>query len=85
MPQALSAEPGAFLLEKTEVGKSNVAINERLAVSIKEAAQIVGLGRTRLYELLKSGEIPSIRLGRRRLIKIEALREFVGRLDNGRV
>src|SRR5262249_57885529 len=29
--------------------------------------QIIGIGRTRLYELLNSGELPSIRTGFRRL------------------
>ena len=59
-------------------------VEDRLAVSVKEAAQIIGIGRTRLYELLNSGELPSIRIGFRRLIKIEALRDFLGRLENDR-
>jgi excisionase family DNA binding protein len=62
--------------------KPKVPVNERLAVSIKEATQIVGLGRTRLYELINCGELPSFRAVGRRLFKIEALREFVGRLAN---
>lgn len=53
---------------------------ERLAVSVHEACQIIGIGRTRLYQLINDGELASVRLGSRRLVKIEALREFIGRL-----
>jgi excisionase family DNA binding protein len=60
--------------------KPSVPVNERLAVSLREACQIIGIGRTRLYELINNGELESIRLGGRRLVKIEALRELIGRL-----
>ncbi|HXW71699.1 MAG TPA: helix-turn-helix domain-containing protein [Methylocella sp.] len=60
--------------------KTGVPLSERLAVSLNEGGQIIGIGRTRLYELIKNGELQSVRLGGRRLIKTEALREFIGRL-----
>jgi excisionase family DNA binding protein len=60
--------------------KPTVPVNERLAVSLREACQIIGIGRTRLYELIRESELQSFRLGGRRLIKTEALREFVERL-----
>ena len=39
-----------------------------LAVSIGEAAQLIGLGRTRINELIKSGELPARKAGRRTLL-----------------
>ncbi|MDO8363050.1 MAG: excisionase family DNA-binding protein [Actinomycetota bacterium] len=46
---------------------------ERLAYSPSEACSAIGVGRTFLYSLLDSGQLASIRVGRRRLIPREAL------------
>lgn len=48
-----------------------------LAVSPGEAALLVGLGRTRLYEELRSGSLRSFKLGRRRMISVAALEEWL--------
>jgi excisionase family DNA binding protein len=37
---------------------------ERLALTPSETAKALGLSRTKLYELLRSGELPSRRIGR---------------------
>jgi excisionase family DNA binding protein len=42
-----------------------------------EAARRLSLGRTRLYELLGSGEIPSVRVGKLRRIPARAVRAYV--------
>lgn len=49
----------------------------RLAVSPSEAARLAGVGRTTLYQALGSGALRSLRIGRRRLITIEALRDWL--------
>ena len=36
---------------------------EKLAVSIAEAAQMVGLSTVKLSQYIKSGELPSLKLG----------------------
>ena len=46
-----------------------------LAVSPLAAAQMLGIGRTHLYELMNNGSLRSVRLGKRRLISIEAIKE----------
>lgn len=46
-------------------------------VSIVEAAQRLGVGRSMIYELLGEGSLPSIRLGTRRLIPVKALDELI--------
>lgn len=48
-----------------------------LAVSPSEAARITGLGRTSIYAAIKDGDLKSIKLGRRRLIRIIALEEWL--------
>lgn len=41
--------------------------------SVTEAAKFAGLGRTSIYEAMDSGELPSLKRGRRRLIPKRAL------------
>ena len=48
----------------------------RLAVRIDEAAAIIGLGRTKIYELMAEGKLEAVAIERRRLViyaSIEAL------------
>jgi excisionase family DNA binding protein len=44
-----------------------------------EALQVFPIGRSALYELLRSGEVQSFRVGRARFIPRESLLEFMGR------
>jgi excisionase family DNA binding protein len=50
---------------------------EPLAVSPVEAARLTGVGRTTIYLALGSGALPSMKIGKRRLIAIEALRAWL--------
>ena len=50
-----------------------------LAVSPNEAARLCSIGRTTLYAALSSGDLKSIKIGTRRLITLEALRDWLKR------
>ena len=50
-----------------------------LAVSPNEAARLCSIGRTTLYAALSSGELKSVKIGTRRLITLEALRDWLNR------
>ncbi|SBT69203.1 DNA binding domain-containing protein, excisionase family [Micromonospora sediminicola] len=50
---------------------------EKLCYTPTEAAALLGVGRTKVYELIASGQIVSIRIGRSRRIPAKALRAFV--------
>ena len=50
-----------------------------LAVSPNEAARICSIGRTTLYAALSSGELRSVKIGTRRLITMDALRDWLKR------
>ena len=50
---------------------------EPLAVSPAEAARLSGLGRTTIYAALGSGGLKSIKIGKRRLIALDALRSWL--------
>ena len=46
-----------------------MATSERLTLSIKEAAAILGISRNLAYELAKRGELPgAIKLGQKRIV-----------------
>jgi len=48
-----------------------------IAVPPNEAARIAGIGRTTLYGAIASGTLKSIKIGKRRLIAVEALRAWL--------
>ena len=52
---------------------------EPLTVRISMAVQLTGLGRSKLYELIKSGEIETIKVGAATLVTMSSLRRLFGR------
>ena len=50
-----------------------------LAVSPNEAARLCSIGRTTLYAALSSRDLKSVKIGTRRLITLEALRDWLKR------
>ena len=50
---------------------------ERLLLRPHGAAELLGLGRSTVDELIASGAIPSITIGRSRRVPLEALRAWV--------
>jgi len=58
-------------------------MTEKLLLTAEEAAEVLSLGRTKVYELLAKGELRSVRIGGCRRIPDAALREFVDRLLDG--
>ncbi len=50
-----------------------------LAVSPADAARLAGVGRTLIYEQIKIGALPSIKIGARRLIKLAELEAWLDR------
>jgi excisionase family DNA binding protein len=51
-----------------------------LLCPIPEACAEIGIGRSKLYQLIQAGEIEAIRLGKRRLVVRESLIAFIERL-----
>ncbi len=58
--------------------------DDQLLVTPEEAARRLSVGRTTLYELLSSGALPSVQIGRCRRVPVSALSTFVDRLS-GRI
>ena len=56
---------------------------ERLLLTVEEAAQRLGIGKTLAWELVWAGVLPSIRLGRCVRVPRQALEEWIARTMNG--
>ncbi|MGE0135109.1 MAG: helix-turn-helix domain-containing protein [Dehalococcoidia bacterium] len=53
---------------------------EALLVSVEEAAAALGVARTTAWELVRSGALPSCKIGARRLVSVSALRVYAAGL-----
>lgn len=49
----------------------------RRACSPEEAGDIIGISRCSVYKLLKTGELRSLSVGRRRVIPVDAIEELL--------
>jgi excisionase family DNA binding protein len=54
-----------------------------LAVDVPEAGRQFGVGTTTAWKLVRSGMLPSVRIGRRRLVLVSELERFAARLADG--
>lgn len=46
-------------------------------LTIAEACQALGIGRTKTYELVMSGTLASVKIGSRRLIAVSTIAEYI--------
>jgi excisionase family DNA binding protein len=53
----------------------------QLLVTSEEAAQALRVGRSKIYELMRSGELRSVKIGGSRRVSVTALAEYVARLE----
>ncbi len=53
----------------------------KLLVTAEDAAALLSLGRSTVYQLIRAGRIPSVRVGRTRRIAFAALEAFVAELE----
>jgi excisionase family DNA binding protein len=57
-------------------------VPEQLLLTPERAADRLDVGRTTVYELIASGQLDSVKIGRARRIPAEALVAYVERLRN---
>lgn len=55
---------------------------EKILIRPAEAAEILGIARSRTYALIASGELPSVRIGKSVRVPLAALHEWVDRLGS---
>jgi excisionase family DNA binding protein len=56
--------------------------NERnycpIAVSVSEAARLLSIGRTKVYELINDGTLRTVKVGRRTLVAMASIHALIG-------
>ena len=53
---------------------------DKRAISINEAAETLGIGVSKAYEAANSGELPTIRIGKRILVPLVALEKMLAKV-----
>jgi excisionase family DNA binding protein len=51
--------------------------DDRISVRIPEACRLIGISRSKLYELIEAGEIQTAKVGASRLVLVKGLETFV--------
>jgi excisionase family DNA binding protein len=54
---------------------------DRVLLTVEEAAEQLGIGRTLMYKLIAHGEVESIRIGRLRRVPTSAIQDYARRLS----
>lgn len=57
-----------------------VTTNEKVLLTVEETAERLGVGRTMVFRLLRSGALESVQIGRLRRIRRSAIDDFADRL-----
>lgn len=73
------AETRAPVVPEAQIINLTIENDEKLLLTVVEAARRLGIGRTLMYELLASGRIESVHVGRLHKVPVGALAAFVQR------
>lgn len=57
-------------------------LNEKHILSVPELADYLGIGRTLAYQLSRSTNFPTLKIGKRTLIPVEGLNEWLHKSVN---
>jgi excisionase family DNA binding protein len=71
-----SVVPNVFEMKELSAGRSS-HIRDRLTCTVREACHETGIGKTRMHELISGGVLESVKIGRRRLVKVTSLLRLV--------
>jgi excisionase family DNA binding protein len=55
---------------------------DRVLLSVEEAANRLGIGRTFAWRLVRTGDLKSVQIGRLRRIHVDAIREYTAGLTS---
>lgn len=54
---------------------------EQLVLSIDDAAKVLSVGKSKIYQEIKAGRLAAFKLGRRTFIKRESIEEYLANLE----
>jgi len=56
---------------------------EQLTISVKETMRALDLGRTTVNAMIADNRLESVKLGRRRLVKVDSIRRLIENAEGG--
>lgn len=68
---------GTLRLASCRIGEKMQTPQIPAALSVSDAAVQMGISRATVYRLLRGGDLPSLKIGSRRLIRRDALNSFL--------
>jgi excisionase family DNA binding protein len=57
--------------------------SDRLLLRVEEVAELLGIGRTKVFELIRCGELRSVKVGGSRRVSAAAVTAYVAMLEGG--
>ena len=75
---SVNVERSADADEPMRSGLRRLPFAQRLTCTVAEACEATGLGRTKIYELIRDGRVTTTTIGRRRLVIVQSLLALVG-------
>jgi excisionase family DNA binding protein len=69
--------------QSSERRKITEMTDKTLLLRPSEAAELIGVGRTRIYALIGGGVIPSLRIGRSVRVPADGLKDWIARQTAG--
>jgi len=55
-------------------------VTEAILLTTEEAAELLNIGRSKVFDLIRNGELGSIKIGRLRRVPLASIHEFTARL-----
>jgi excisionase family DNA binding protein len=65
-------------------GKKILSLKERFGVTVAIAAEYVGISKSRIYELLQSGELEGKVIHGRRIVVVKSLLQMLGQAPSAK-
>lgn len=66
--------------EQRTVASVADALPQRVLLTVEEAGERLGIGKTKAYSLVKSGALDSVLIGRLRRVHVDSINEYAARL-----
>jgi excisionase family DNA binding protein len=80
--RSVQTTKGKMIMIASKSGRPVISVPAVL-YSVDEAAVALRLSKSVLYELIRSGRLRTVKAGRRRLVPVAALAEYVASLESG--
>ena len=81
MPTTLATAADGQGKESGNNGRHRIVMDKLLLTPV-EAAKTLGIGRSKLYELLAKGDVASVYIGACRRVPLDALRAYIAQLQD---